>query len=138
MKKIVLSLLMATSLVACGEKAEAPKENAKPVVKIGISLPLSGPMADVGKVFKSTVSLAKKDLPQNTRNKYEFIIEDNAFDTKRAAMVNNKFFNNDKVNAILDVGSKVGLLTAPVANDNKVIHIGLAAEKAIIKENYNF
>ncbi len=138
MKKGLLGLVLALSLVACGEKTEAPNENEKPVVKIGISLPLSGSMADVGKVLKTTVSLVEKDLSQKTRNKYEFIIEDNAFDAKRAAMVNNKFFNKDKVDAILDVGSKVGLITSPLADNNKVIHISLATEKAVAKGSYNF
>ncbi|MBE6467789.1 MAG: ABC transporter substrate-binding protein [Alphaproteobacteria bacterium] len=138
MKKIVLSLMLAVSLAACGEKTESPKENEKPVVKIGVSLPLSGPMAYVGKVLKTTVSLVEKDLSDEIRNEYEFIIEDNSFDTKRAAMINNKFFNNDKVDAILDVGSKVGLITYPLADKNKVIHISLATEKAVAKGAYSF
>ena len=138
MKKIVLLLMLAVSLAACGDKAEAPKENEKPVVKIGVSLPLSGIMADTGNVLKTTVSLAEKDLPKDTRNKYEFIIEDNAFDTKRAAMINNKFLNKDKVGAIMDLGSKIGLMTAPLATSNKIVHIGIAAEKDIAKEEYSF
>ncbi len=35
MKKFLLSIMIATALTACGEKAETPKENGKPVVKIG-------------------------------------------------------------------------------------------------------
>ena len=48
MKKVLLGLLLVFGLTACGEKTEAPKENTKPVVKIGAIFPLSGDSAEAG------------------------------------------------------------------------------------------
>jgi len=58
MKKFILSIMLATALTACGEKAETPKENEKPVVKIGASLPLTGNMAHIGVSAQKSLSLA--------------------------------------------------------------------------------
>ena len=58
MKKVLLGLLLVLGLTACGDKAETPKENEKPVVKIGVSLPLTGNLADTGASAKASDEMA--------------------------------------------------------------------------------
>lgn len=135
MKKILCVLCMALSLVAC----DKPDSN-KPVVKIGVSLPLSGDMGNVGTILKGAIEVAEQDLKnRDLKYNYKFIIEDNFFEIKRAAVVNQKFFSVDKVDAVIDFASKIGLTTTPMAEKNKVIHISCNATNSKVADGkYNF
>ena len=55
MKKLILSLMMATALTACGQKTGAPKEGEKPIIKIGATLPLTGNLAVYGKALQKSL-----------------------------------------------------------------------------------
>ena len=101
MKKVLLGLVLALGLAACGDKAESPKENEKPVVKIGVILPLSGNSADVGNMAKKTIMMAQEEIPSTSKYEYKFIIEDDQFKSAITANIVNKFVFQDKVNAIL-------------------------------------
>ena len=133
MKKIVLSLLMATSLVACGEKAEAPKENAKPVVKIGAILPLTGNSAAIGEASKKAMLMALEDRTKDTdKYKYEIIFEDNQMTPSKAAVATNKLITVDKVDALTSFFSAQGFAIAPIAERHKVLHFCNTWEKETI------
>ena len=83
MKKWLLSFCMILALAACDNKKETKQTATKPVVKIGVSLPLTGDMSNIGEVLKGSVEIAKQDLSQrNLKNDYRFIIEDNAMLSK--------------------------------------------------------
>ena len=115
MKKLLLSLCMILALGAC--KDENKKEadvNTKPVVKIGVSLPLTGDAANVGNAVKASIGMALDEWKQkNTKFDYQVVFEDDALQTAKAAMVANKFVNMDKVNAIMNIWG----VTAPVVAD---------------------
>ena len=135
MKKLLTILCMILSLVACSEE-----KSDKPIVKIGVSLPLSGNMAHMGALFKGAVEVAEQDLKtKELKYNYKFIIEDNFFEPKRAAVVNQKFVSVDKVDAIIDFAAKFGLITAPLAEQTKIIHIPANASNSKVADgNYNF
>ena len=109
MKKWLLSLCMVLALVACKEeKKEEVQVATRPVVKIGVSLPLTGDIAYMGQALKGAVQVAEQQLNESSglKNKYEFIIEDNGYNTKTVIAINNKFVYADKVNAIVDFASR--------------------------------
>ena len=93
MKKWLLSLCVVLALVACkDEKKESAQTETKPVVKIGITLPLTGDMGSIGQVMKGAATLAQMDIEEKAlRYRYQFIIEDNAFESKKKAVINQKF-----------------------------------------------
>ena len=70
MKKWLLSLCMVLALVACKEekKQEAAVES-KPVIKIGVSLPLTGDIAYMGQALKGAVMVAEQQLNENNKLK---------------------------------------------------------------------
>ncbi|MBP5399039.1 MAG: ABC transporter substrate-binding protein [Alphaproteobacteria bacterium] len=141
MKKFLLSLCMVLALAACKDENKSTEQaDAKPVVKIGITLPLTGDMGSIGQVMKGAVSLAQNDLnTKNLRYNYQFIVEDNAFESKKTAVINQKFISLDKVDAIIDFASKIGLVTTPIAEQNKIIHISACASDSKVAEGkYNF
>ena len=139
MKKGLLGLMLALSLVACGEKAEIPKENEKPVVKIGVILPLSGDNALIGKTLKGAVEVAINDLEkENTRYTYKAIFEDSQLRPTTAISIANKLANIDKVDAILTYGSNIAHSISQITENNKIIQISQASSSSAAIGKYNF
>ncbi len=138
MKKVLLALLLVLALTACGEKAETPKENTKPVIKIGVSLPLTGPVAEIGNNSVQAIKLLLSENSDDKEIKYDFIIEDDTFATSRAATVANKLLNIDKVRALISSYSHIGNVISPMADRQGILHISVANDKNISKGKYNF
>jgi branched-chain amino acid transport system substrate-binding protein len=89
---LVIALVAAMSLSACGKKQEA-SENGRQVVKIGQSSPLTGPQAHLGKDNDNGARLAIDEI--NATNPtlggkpvvFEIISEDDGADPKTATTV---------------------------------------------------
>lgn len=141
MRKWLLSLCMVLALVACkDEKKETAQTDSKPVIKIGIILPLTGDMGNIGQALKGAVNLAKDDISKKKlRYDYQFIIENNLFEAKTTAVINQKFISMDKVDAVVDFASKIGMVTSSIAEKNKLIHISVCASDSKVADGkYNF
>lgn len=139
MKKVLLGLLMATALTACGEKAETPKENEKPVVKIGATLPLTGNLAVYGKALQKSLELAIQDTnPENLKYTYEIVAEDDQYDLKKALINLNRMKSVDDINAVMSFWGNIGTLVSEWSDKNKVIHMSCAASDKVGKGYYNF
>lgn len=130
---------MATTLTACGEKAETPKENEKPVVKIGVSLPLTGNMAFMGNIAKEAVLMSfEKWKNQDTKYRYELIIEDDEFEPKKIAMAGNKLINLDHVDAIISFLDQPAYYYFNQANQKHFIHMTCSWGDDLSDGTYNF
>ena len=142
MKKWLLSLCMVLALTACDEKKETAQANSKPVVKIGVSLPLTGDAANVGNAVKASVNMALEEWKQkDTKYNYEVVFEDDALQTAKAAMVANKFINMDKVNAIMNIWGVTAPVVADVAEKTNTIFFTCAGyidneNKSYVFNNY--
>lgn len=137
MKKYLLSLLLVLSIAACGDKGESPKIDEKPVVKIGVMLPLSGEMAEFGENSRYAVEFAQEDH-KDSPIKFDIIFEDDTFASSRAAVIANKFISVDKVDAIVSSFSPMGSAVSPIADKAKALHIGLANAANIAEGDLNF
>ncbi len=106
MKKLLLSLVIATAITACGDnetdKTTQTNADSKPVVKIGASLPLSGDMAETGKNLQAAMSLALKDeqAKGNLKYDYQLVFEDDQYDVKKAISNWNLFKSVKDIDAI--------------------------------------
>ena len=124
MKRTVLSLMLVLGFAACGEKVDTPKGEEKPVVKIGVSLPLTGDTANVGNSVKAAVDMALEEWKQkNTKFDYQLIYEDDVLQVSKAARIANKFINMDKVNAIMNIWGLTAPVFAEEAQKNKIIFL---------------
>ena len=122
MKKLLCVLCMALSLVACDKQNENPQN--KPVVKIGVMLPLSGDMAEYGAATKRAIEMVKADTG-DTKNYYKFILEDSGTDTAKASTIIRKLVFTDKIDAVMGYISSTAMVVAPIANENKIPSIAL-------------
>jgi len=115
------------------------EDNSNETVKIGLVVPLSGNQASSGEIFKKSAQMAFRDIAKkNNKYKYELIIEDDGFEAKKTVSVANKLISVDNVDAIVSFSSHSGNVIAPIAQNNKVIHISLASDDNIAKSTYNF
>ncbi|MBE6468282.1 MAG: amino acid ABC transporter substrate-binding protein [Alphaproteobacteria bacterium] len=139
MKKIVLSLMLSVSIIACGEKTETPKENTKPVVKIGATLPLTGDMAYAGQNMKAAMELSLKDLDKaNLKYDYQLVFEDDAFELKKAQQNLIRMNDIEKINAVMSFWGAIGTLASNYAEQKQIIHMGCALSEVVGKGKYNF
>ncbi len=137
MKKWLLSLCMVLALIACDNKKETKQTDNRPVVKIGVMLPMSGEMAEFGQNSRYAVEFAAEDH-KNSPIKFDIIFEDDTFTSSRAAIIANKFVSVDKVDAIISSFSPMGSAVSPIADKAKVLHISISNAANIAEGDLNF
>jgi branched-chain amino acid transport system substrate-binding protein len=130
---------MATSLVACGEKAEVPKENEKPIIKIGATLPLTGDAAEAGQAAKAGLEMTLEDLQQKgLKYNYQLVFEDNQMNPQKVATTINKMVNIDNVKAVLSFWNLMGNVSSALAEQNNVFSFTCSIGEDSTKGKYNF
>lgn len=110
----------------------------KPVVKIGVTIPLTGDLGFMGDGVKNAMMMAKEDMPKDTRFDYELVFEDDMLAPARAASTSNKMISVDKADALVSITSGIGGVVSPIAEQNKVIHFGMASAANVADGDYNF
>jgi len=121
MKKLMLILSFVLSLSAC-DNSKKEEAQTKPVVKIGVSLPLTRDAANVGNAVKESINMALNEWKKkDTKFDYEIIYEDDALQAAKAARIVNKFTDIDKVNAIINIWGITAPVIAEVAQKKNII-----------------
>ncbi len=140
MKKWLLSLCMVLALTACDNKKEETQANAKPVIKIGASFPLSGNMASIGNAAHKALAASINDANKNPNNKYhyELLVENDQMDPKLVNNIANKYILSDKVNVIFSYFSTANRVVAPLAARYKIINFNTGFGEDILQSKYNF
>jgi len=113
----------------------------KPVVKIGVSLPLTGAVADFGQPVKEAILMAEEEWQaKNTKYDYHIIIEDDQIKPRLISMVGNKFMNVDRVNAIMSMWGTSGGIFTSMNNVSKhpIPHLANAWGDRAKQGEYNF
>ena len=145
MKKVIF-VLVAIFLIVIGivvtrnvKSNTVSLANEKSTIKIGVTLPLSGDFAHVGKPSQKAIEMAFQEWKnRDTKYNYELIYEDNMFQPKQAALVTNKFINQDKVNAILSMWGNVSYIIGDAADKRGVIFLTCSGGGQVAKPYYVF
>ena len=139
MKKLILSLCLVLTLISCKDE-DKPKDTAKPIIKIGASLPLSGNMASIGNAAHKALAASIQDANRNVNNKYyyELITDNDQMDPKLINNVAHKQIYQDKVNVIVSYFSVANRIIAPLAVQNKIINFMVGFGDDSLISQYNF
>ncbi|MCB0331929.1 MAG: ABC transporter substrate-binding protein [Bdellovibrionales bacterium] len=105
MRLLVLLFLVLLS-------AQAHAENAP--LKVGVTIALSGPLAEYGIAVKNGIELAKKKHPELFSH-IHFLYEDDAYDPKRGVLNFQKLRSVDKIHILFSWGVEPSLSIAPLA-----------------------
>lgn len=145
MKKLILSFILAGILVVFAwlrlhSHQSVQKEASKPMVKIAAIFPLSGQFAFIGEGLSEAFQLAQADLKQqDLKNDYHFITENDGFESKKTISAMKKLASIDKVDAVITFSSQSAAVVAPLAEQNKIIHLNVgASDENVAKGKYNF
>ncbi|GHT57594.1 hypothetical protein FACS18945_2300 [Bacteroidia bacterium] len=135
MKKILIAMCVALSLAACDDS----QKSDKPIIKIGVSLPLSGDLGYVGEPVKKSIELALRDISeqQNLKYDYKLIFEDDQLSPKKIVTNYSKFKSVDKVSAVMTIWSNANAIS-PRTEADKIINFGCAWGKTYANGEYNF
>lgn len=113
--------------------------SGKEVVKIGVTLPLTGDVAFLGIPDKNALELAKEEFASDAKYDYQLVIEDDAYDPKRVASNMQKFVDVDDVDVVLTFGSTPANVVAPLAEENKIVFIATSASDLSVADGkYGF
>jgi branched-chain amino acid transport system substrate-binding protein len=128
---------LVLTLLATPAWAAESTTPSKPVVKIGVTIPLTGDLAYAGEGVRNAVTMALQALPPDTKYAYQVVFEDDGLEAKRAASAANKMISTDKVDALISYSSGTGGVVSPIAEQNKILHFGIAIP-SIADGDYNF
>ncbi len=119
MKKIVkywwtlivfLILVLCISRLFWSNPKNTVEKNKTEIVKVGVILPLSGPVAAFGKWAQNGMNIALEEEKNDSINRnLELIFEDSKFDAKTGLMAYHKLITVDNVNVIISAMSKVSI-----------------------------
>ncbi len=140
MKTAIFTIIALLLLAACATQESVqttPIAKEPAVVKIGVTVPLTGDVAFLGEATRNSLELALKEV-QGTKYKYELVFEDDKLDAKLASTTATKLIQVDNVDAIISLSSGTGNVVTPLAEQNKVIHFGIASDANVAKGMFNF
>ena len=140
MKKLLLSLCMILALVACkDEKKQTAQAQNKPVIKIGITMPLTGDAAEAGLAAKSGLEMILEDLSQKgLKYDYQLIFEDNQMNAMKTATNINKFIFLDNVDAIFSMWNMMSNVAASMSAEHDVFSFACSYGRTANTGKYGF
>lgn len=131
---VVIAIIFGLSNIT----SNSTQTSAKPTIKIGVTLPLTGDIAMLGESTKQAIQLAASEL-KNTKYNYELVFEDDGFKPGQAASTFSKLVNVNKVNALISFGSPVGVVISGLAEKAQIPHINdFASDPHVADGDFNF
>ncbi|MCD6569407.1 MAG: ABC transporter substrate-binding protein [Deltaproteobacteria bacterium] len=145
MRDIVIILSMLLTILGCSkdeQDASFSKEhlsNYKETIKIGVYLPMTGPLADYGKRQWDGICVAHKIRPAVKDKKIDLILKDTKGDKEKAARVVSDLINQYEASGIIGGATKNEALGASsVAEAAKIPMIISTATEAIITKDRGY
>lgn len=99
-------------------------------LKVGVIVPLSGPLAEYGQAFQNGVKLAELDAP-DLGNNCTFLFEDSRYDSKTAVSAFQKLISEEKVPVVYNWGGPTSEALAGIADRNLVTLFVWSAEPRV-------
>ncbi len=106
-------------------------------LKVGFILPLTGEWAPLGEGIRDGALLAQEEL-KAAGTPIELHFEDNRGDLATSVRLGAKLVTTGKVDALVSIISGVGTLLRPVANQARILHIGICSEPEVADGNFSF
>ncbi|MBU0636476.1 ABC transporter substrate-binding protein [Candidatus Micrarchaeota archaeon] len=130
MKKafFVIAFLSLIFLIGCTTPSDEEK------TKIGVIVPLSGPLAEYGVAMQNGLVLAKENLGAEASG-FELIFEDSQYDPKIAVLAYTKLSQVDEVDFVVVFGSPTSEAIAPIVDSQRVPMVSTAIATEIPKES---
>lgn len=132
----VVALAGRVSAETAREEAGAFAPSAPSPFRIGVILPLSGPIAELGSAVRDGILLAGMNDPggaAGAEDKLELHFEDDQFDPAKSVAAARKLLSTASPQAFIVVGSGSSLAVAPVIEQAKIPMMSLSISQDVTK-----
>lgn len=130
MKKYLLTLCMVLALAACDNKKEETQTNAKPVIKIGAILPLTGSQASMGEAAKAGMQKALKEKSNSDLHyNYQLVFEDNQAKLPSMPAIANKMIMQDDVDVMGTITTAMAKVISPISDSKEKVVYAFSIEQ---------
>ncbi len=142
MKKLLWILPVVVVIAAMfwvfGTKKQNDVNDVRPVVKIGVLLPLTGDNSTGGQIAQHALKMSLDAVDdKNTKYKYDLIVENaDPFDAKATRLGGQKLINVDKVDFIISYWNNQGIAISAMLQESDIPHINFGNDKTAL-ENKN-
>jgi len=123
---LTLTMFALVALAATAQKAPPPQGVSKNEILLGSIQDLSGPIAGFGKQARAGMMLRVDEINEQggiNGRKLRLIVEDSAYDPKRAALAAEKLVNQDKIFMMVGhIGTAHNMAAMPVQFEKNVIN----------------
>jgi len=130
MKNVRRRLVLSSVLLACAMGAHAQAPAAKPPLKFGLAMPLTGSQALFGADQAKAAQWAVEDINAKggiDGHPLEMVLLDTQADPRLGINAVNRLINVDKVPVFVTAWSAVVKAVAPIANRSKVLELSVGA-----------
>lgn len=135
MKRLFV-VLLALSIAVC---IAGPAFAAKDTVKIGVYLPMTGPVAAYGQMEWAGVQIANKIMPTVLGKKVELFLVDTKSDKIEAANAVDRLIKKNKVQAIIgEAISGNTMAGGPIADKAKIPMVSPTATNPLVTQNKKY
>lgn len=123
--KIKLSLIAAAMALTAGAATAQTQGVSKTEITLGSIQDLSGPLAGFGKQVRLGMMLRVDEANEQggiNGRKFKLLVEDSAYDPRRAVLAAQKLVNQDKIFAMIGhIGTAQNMAAMPVQFQKNVI-----------------
>ena len=133
---LTLALFCLANLLDLCPSTGWAEQASSPSFRVGVILPLSGPLAEYGIAAKNGFELAIRDKNTNTKN-IDFFFEDSRWEAKRAVSAFNNLRTQKKVSLIFNWGNPTSEAIAPLAERYRLPMLAMSLDPKVgIARNY--
>ncbi|WP_238400365.1 ABC transporter substrate-binding protein [Legionella bononiensis] len=113
------------------------KDTTRVDINVGIYAPFANQSAFIGRNILAAMEMGRDQL-KSSRINYTFYTLDELPNQSDVAQTLQKFITAHHINVLMTEGSENGLLVAPLARKNNILHFSLANDPAIADGKNNF
>ena len=128
---IIIGIIIILILIGINVNNSKKSEDT---IKIGVIVPLTGPLAEYGIAFQNGILLAKDELKADSKN-IEFIFEDSQYDPKKSVSAFYKLRDTDQVDLIVDWGVATCEADAPLVKEKPIPYIAVSIDTKVTKNS---
>ena len=129
---ILISFIFFTFIICNTANVFSQNSKISDKLKIGVLIPLTGPLAEYGVAVQNGFELAKKELPE-INDKFEFIYEDTQYDGAKTLNAFKKLQTRKDISLFYCWGAGPSNVLAPVAEQYKAPTVIITLEKGVAK-----
>ncbi|MBP5534858.1 MAG: ABC transporter substrate-binding protein [Alphaproteobacteria bacterium] len=133
---LAIAVLVAIGIVSINVyKQKDEKKNDKPVVKIGVTLPLTGSMAKLGKDTQRALQIRLSEIPEESKYQYKLIFEDDQLQSSKEFANAQKLINFNNVDVMISGFSGGASAIADLADKAQVVYWNFQWTDEIVKKS---